>query len=46
MDPGSLRSRSIGKTSVVLTRADHYCIHNYIRYLNVILNAMLTVQAL
>ena len=29
----SLRSRSHVKVSVVITRADHLCIHNYIRSL-------------
>ena len=29
----SLQSRSRVKTSMVLTRADHLCIHNYIRSL-------------
>ena len=29
----SLRSRSHVKASMVLTRADHLCIHNYIRSL-------------
>ena len=38
MAPMSLRSRSRVKASMVLTRADNYCIHNYIRsLLNIIL---------
>ena len=40
----SLRSRSRVKASVVLTRADHLCIHNYIRsLLNNILRPILDI---
>ena len=39
-----LRSRSYVKASMVLTRADHFSIHNYIRsLLNIILIAILMV---
>ena len=42
----SLRSRSRVKASVVLTRADHLLIHNYIRsLLNNILRPILMVRA-
>ena len=42
MDLMSLRSRSRVKASVVLTRADHLFIHNYIRsLLNIILRPIL-----
>ena len=41
----SLRSRSRVKASIVLTRADHLFIHNYIRsLLNNILRPILMVQ--
>ena len=41
----SLRSRSHVKASMVLTRADHLCIHNYIRsLLNNILRPILMVR--
>ena len=41
----SLRSRSRVNASMVLTRADHLCIHNYIRsLLNIILRPILMVQ--
>ena len=40
----SLRSRSHVNASMVLMRADHLCIHNYIRsLLNIILIPMLMV---
>ena len=40
-----LRSRSNVKVSVVLTRADHLCIHNYIRsLLYIISRPILTVR--
>ena len=42
----SLRSRSRVKASMVLTRADHLCIHNYIRsLLNIILKPILMVRS-
>ena len=42
----SLRSRSRVKASMVLTKADHLFIHNYIRsLLNIILRPILMVQA-
>ena len=41
----SLRSRSHAKASMVLTRADHLCIHNYIRaLLNNILRPILKIN--
>ena len=41
----SLRSRSHVKASIVLTRADHLCIHNYIRsLLNNSVRTMLMVR--
>ena len=41
----SLRSRSRVKASMVLTRADHLCIHTYIRsLLNIIIRPILMVR--